>query len=452
MALKFKLVALSLLWAPALCPAQLRVLEYNVTNYSSGRVTEFQTILFGEFQSRSARPDIVIGQEFLSQAAVTNFLAILNTAPGSPGDFAAAPFVDGPDTDSAFFYRTSKVTFQQAVVVAVGGNSPNHPRNVMRYDVRLAGYTGLGASLSVYSSHMKANATADDQARRLLEARRIRENAETLGGRPFLLGADLNIQNSNQAAYIELVGSQSNNAGRFFDPIATPGDWNNNPTFRYVLTQDPATQMDDRLDQILLSAGLVDGQGFDYIGNPSIPYSTTTWNDPNHSYRAWGNDGGSYDAPLRVTGNTMVGPVIAQALIDSALSNGHLPVFLDLRVPAKVDSPTTINFGVVTQGSKAGRRLRVTNSADIAKWTAGGIASLVYTLTSTAGASVPGGQFQAAAGVSNEHVVLLDTSTPGFKSATVTIGSNAPDQPSRQVAVTGFVIGRTNGGGAVIDP
>jgi hypothetical protein len=451
MALRFNLTALSTLLAAAVCPAQLRVLEYNVTNYSSGRVNEFQTILFSEFQGRSARPDVIVGQEFLSQAGVTNFLTILNTAPGSPGDYAAAPFVDGPDTDSAFFYRTSKVTFQQAVVVAVGGNTPNHPRNIMRYDIRLAGYTSTGASLSVYSSHMKANMTSDDLARRLLEAQRIRDNAETLGDRPFLLGADLNIQNSNQAAYVELVGSQSNNAGRFFDPISTPGDWNNNIAFRYVLTQDPSTQMDDRLDQILLCASLRDGDGFDYIGNPTLPYSTTTWNDPNHSYRAWGNDGGSFDAPLRVSGNTMVGPTIAQALIDSALGNGHLPVFLDLRVPPKVDSPTSINFGVVTQGNTVARRLRVTNSADVAKWSANGIASLRYSLSSTAGAFVPGGQFLAGAGISNEHVVLLDTATPGQKTATVTIASNAPDQPSRQVTVTGFVLARGLGGG-MIDP
>ena len=132
---------------------------------------------------------------------------------------------------------------------------------------------------------------------------------------------------------MELVGAQAVNDGRFFDPINTPGSWNNNAAYRFVHTQDPAYQMDDRHDQILVSAGLVDGVGLDYIGDPALPYSTTTWDDPAHSYRCWGNDGSSYNQLLTTTGNQMVGNVIAQALRASALGGGHLPVYLDLRVP-----------------------------------------------------------------------------------------------------------------------
>ncbi len=36
----------------------------------------------------------------------------------------------------------------------------------------------------------------------------------------------------------------------------------------------------------------------------------------------------------------MVGASIAQALRDAAANGGHLPVFLDLRVPPRVDSVT----------------------------------------------------------------------------------------------------------------
>ena len=61
----------------------------------------------------------------------------------------------------------------------------------------------------------------------------------------------------------------------------------------------------------------------DYVGNPAIPYSTTTWDDPNHSYRSWGNDGTSFNVSLTIAGNQMVGETIAQALVDSALGGGH---------------------------------------------------------------------------------------------------------------------------------
>ena len=99
------------LGSPAM--AQLRMTSWNVTNYStsvpSSRDSAFQTCIYGvppsgtTYAGKPMAPDVFVGQEFLSQAAVTNFLNLLNTAPGSPGDWAAAPFLDGPDTDSAFF-------------------------------------------------------------------------------------------------------------------------------------------------------------------------------------------------------------------------------------------------------------------------------------------------------------------------------------------------------------
>jgi hypothetical protein len=325
--------------APA---ANLRVVTWNVSNYAGGRVSEFQTAIFDVYQDRSMQPDVFIGQEFLSQAGVDAFLAMLNSAPQSPGDWQAARWVDGPDTDSAFFYRGTRVqmatelSVDGVTVVATGGTAPNHPRNIMRYDIRVDDGSANGARLAIYASHMKAGTSSTDQQRRLLEAQRIRDDAEALPADwRFLLGGDFNIQSSTQAAYIELVGSQANDDGRFFDPIDTPGSWNNNSAFRFVHSQDPAGAggMDDRHDQILLSAGLVDGAGIDYVGDPAIPYSTTTWNDPNHSYRSWGNDGTSFNTSLTIAGNQMVGTTIAQALVTAANGAGHLPVFLDLRVP-----------------------------------------------------------------------------------------------------------------------
>jgi hypothetical protein len=427
---------------PAL--GQLRVAEWNVTNYSSGRVADFQTSIYGQFQGRSMSPDILICQEFLSAAGVTNFLNILNTASGGPGDWAAAPFLDGPDTDNAFFYRTSKVDFLGVTTVSVGGLSPQPPRNTERYDIRLKGYDSDGAILSCYSSHMKSGTASDDQSRRLVEAQRIRDNAEGLNPtRSFLLAGDFNIQSSSQLAYVELVGSQANDAGRFFDPINTPGSWNNNAGFRFVHTQDPAGSggMDDRHDQVLLCAKLVDGAGFDYSGNPLIPYSTTTWEDPNHSYRSWGNDGTSFDAALKINGNLMVGATIAQALFNSASGQGHLPVFLDFLVPPKVDCPPALDFGPVPQGAAAELALSVANTGDVGLWTAGGIAALRYTLLASAGFAAPAGLFSASAGsAANQHIVSMDTSTVGPKLGTLTIASNAPDTPSCTVMLSGEVV------------
>ncbi|TWT44735.1 hypothetical protein RAS1_11510 [Phycisphaerae bacterium RAS1] len=436
---------LVILTAPAM--AQLRVATWNITNYSGGRTADIQTAVYGVFSGRTFAPDVLMAQEVLSASAQAALLSALDNAAGGPGDWAMATFVDGPDTDSSFFYRTSKVSLVGQVTVAVGGVSPNHPRNIMRYDVRLAGYDSAAATLACYSSHMKAQESgSDDDNRRRLEAQRIRDNAETLpAGWNFVLGADFNIQNSASLEYQDLVGSQVNDAGRFFDPINTPGTWNNNGAFRYVHTQDPvgAGGMDDRYDQLLVSSGLRDGDGFDYLGNSAIPYSTVSWSDTNHSYRCWGNDGTSFNLAMTITNNQMVGTAIAQAIANSTGgSAGHLPVFADFRVPPLADAPATLDFGQVPQDEPAELVLTVTNSGDTALWTANGISPLVYSLSATAGFTAPGGSFNDAAGGGGvNHLISMDTSAVGPMSGTLTITSNAPESPTLVVSLVGEVIG-----------
>jgi endonuclease/exonuclease/phosphatase family metal-dependent hydrolase len=431
----------------AAAAAQLRVVTHNVTNYAGGFTSQIQNCYYGSFQSRSLAPDAILVQEFLSTTSVSDFKNALNTAPGSPGDWESATFVNGNDTDSAFFYRTSRVAYMGHTIVSVGSSSnSNHPRNVMRYDFRPIGYSGAGAVLACYSSHMKAGTTDTDKSRRLIEAQKIRANAETLNPAwNILLGGDFNMRSSTETAYQELVGSKLNNQGRFFDPIKSPGTWYDSATFRFIHTQDPATAMDDRFDQILLGGSLVDGFGFDYLGNPNVSYSTTTWNDPNHSYRAWGNDGTSFNLPLKVANNTMVGSAIAQAIVDLAAGQGHIPVFLDLKVPPKVGSPTVLDLGNTFVGGSLGAVLTVGNVGDVQTWTSQGIGALNYSLSASQGFSAPPGNFVAQAGTGgNGHLITVDTSTPGKKYGVVVISSNDPDQPTRLVQVRARVIDFAN--------
>ncbi len=447
---------------PALAQAQLRVVSWNVTNYSSGvpssRDGDFKTCIYGVvpngliLQGQSMSPDVFVGQEFLSQAAVTNFLSVLNTAPGSPGDWAAAPFLDGPDTDSAFFYRTTKVDYVGTTTIALGSSSTaNQPRDTRRFDIRPKGYTSAAATLALYSVHMKAQGGTNSAGRRLIEATNIRNNAEgqdTNGpgtglpaGYQFMVCGDMNAQSSSEPFYVEYTASQTNNLGRFFDPINTPGSWNNNGVYRFIHTQDPATQVDDRHDQILICASLFDGAGLDYIGNPSLAWDLTKFVDPNHSYMCWGNDGSSFNAVLTTTGNVMVGPTIAQALVNSAAGLGHLPVQLDLRVPARVSAPVSVSFGQVQLNSTAQQNLSIGNGGDVALFNAAGIDTLGYALSASAGFSAPAGPFtDAPGGPLNSHSVSMDTSSVGIKTGTLTIASNDPDNPVLVVNLSGEVI------------
>ncbi|MBX3377036.1 MAG: hypothetical protein KF678_08540 [Phycisphaeraceae bacterium] len=455
---RWTLINALMLAAGTTAHAQLRIATWNVSSYNgTGRAADFQTAIYGVFQGRSMAPDVIICQEFTSASAWTTFRNLLNSASGSPGDWLAAPWVDGPDTDTVCYYRSGKLQFLGHTIVATGGAAPAQPRHTMRYDFRPVGYTSAGATFALYGTHMKAGSDQNtDWPRRLVEAQAIRADATALpAGWHFLLGGDFNMQRSTEPAYVELVGSQANNAGQFFDPIKTPGtagtgNWSSVQSMRFVHTQAPAGVvstsggMDDRFDQILVSSSLVDGQGFDYIGNPNIAYSTSTWNDPNHSYRAWGNDGTSYNQNITITGNAMVGPDIAQALFNAANSDtfgGHLPVFLDLRVPGKVASVTSINFGQVLQNSSEQRTLTVSNGGNTALWTTAGIATLTYSLSASSGFTAPGGTFSALPGAAgNNHTITMNTSALGTLNGTVTITSNDPDTPIRIITLSGEVI------------
>jgi hypothetical protein len=438
--------------------AQLRVQTHNISFFSGGQSADIATAYYGTytgaFGPQSMRPDLVMTLEFQSQAAVDSFLLSLNTAyKNATGDtvdrWSAAPFTNGPDTDSAVFYRNDKMQYLSRTLVIAGGDVNGAPRDIYRYDLKLLGYTSSAAIVSCYPVHFKSGSGSTDQARRQIEATAIRNNINAVRAtdplRAFVFGGDTNIQNSNQAAYQTLVSGAVNS--RVNDPINSPGTWNNNSAFRFIHTQDPigAGGMDDRHDQILISSNLIDGAGFDYIGNASIPYSTTSWYDPNHSYRAWGNDGTTFDAAMAIASNTFVGPAIAQALVNLCSGAGHLPVILDLRVPAiaAVSTPT-INFGDKFVGDAASGQFVVTNTGDTAKWSVAGIANLNYSVSlAGAGFSTPLGGFvdapNAGAPAGNTHVVSLNTATPGAYSGTVTITTDAPDQPTLTVTLSGNV-------------
>lgn len=430
---------------PATAFCQLRVATWNISNYGGGRVSAIQSVVFGSFEDRSMQPDVLVCQEILSASAQAAFLTALNTAPGSSGTWAAAPFTDGNDTDNAFFYRSDRLTLLASTIIATGAAPPAQPRDTKRYDLQLQGYGAMTPRIAIYSSHMKAGSTGDDEARRLAEASAIRANAQSLTGFDgFAVVGDFNTYSSSDDGYTKLTGSEANNAGRSYDPISTPGSWDGAPAFRFVHSQDPATSsgMNSRFDFVLLCQSLRDGQGFDYLGNPNAPYSTLTWNDAAHSYRAWGNDGTSFGNPLTVVGNAMVGATIAQAIKDCATtSGGHVPVFLDLRVPAEAaTSATTLDFGTVVVGSSAGRALTVSNAASISLWRTG-IADLFYQLVAPTGFAAPSGTFgDPAGGGGNLHTITMDTTTPGVKSGILNVASTVSGTNSVNVNLTGQVV------------
>ncbi len=436
----------------ALAGPGIRVACWNISNYAGGRGADIQNVVYGVIPTglalagKSMDPDVLLGVEMVNEPAAIELMGYLNSAPGSPGDWSMEIFTIGPDTNTAFFYRTSKVTNLGSFLAVSGGSATGAPRNVMRYDWRPVGYSSNQARCAMLGVHQKAGNTATDISRRQVESQAIMNYVNLVivpqnpGINHMILG-DFNVYAVNEPGYQLLTGAGAG-ANKFFDPINKPGSWHAVSVFNLQMTQDPVGPMDDRFDQILVSSSLINGQGLDYIGNQSIPYSTSTWNDPNHSQRAWGNDGQSFGNPLRTTGNTMVGASIAQSIINAATAaGGHIPLFADFKVPAKVSpSVTTIDFGTVNLNAVAQQNFTVSNGGNVALFTAAGIDNLDYSLAASSGFSAPGGSFAAAAGAAgNVHVISMDTSSPGPKSGTLTVTSDDVDNPTRVINLVGTV-------------
>jgi hypothetical protein len=138
----------------------------------------------------------------------------------------------------------------------------------------------------------------------------------------------------------------------------------------------------------------------------------------------------------------MVGSTIAQALFNSCDGQGHLPVFMEMRVPPRAAASTVnIDFGKVPQYSRPPRRLlSISNPANTTLWTPNGIAQLRFTLgAAPAGFTGTAGTFNINAAQAMDFIYSMDTSTPGPKSGTLVVSTNSPDEPTIQINFSGMV-------------
>ncbi len=394
----------------------LRVATYNILNYSSGREAHFRTVM------TEVQPDVIVVQEILSQSAVDWFRGqVLNQV--NPGEWEAATFINGADTDNAMFWRS-------AIVDTVGHHVIGTAlRDIDEWTFRPASHSSSGAEVRIYVVHLKASQGSTNQAKRLAEVQMMRARLETfaVGGNVIVTG-DFNVYTSTEPAFQYMIDSANGLAGVVQDPIDRVGNWHVNSSYADIHTQSPRTVafgggstggMDDRFDMILVGPAVMDGEGFDALDT---------------TYRSVGQDGLHFDGPLNVA---PFGAVV-DSTTQMALYYGsdHLPVVCDFQVPSLLVADAAADFAdVIIGGPATPQMLAVGNGAPVPA------DELDYSFAAPAGFTAPAGGFQAQAGDPvSEHELGMDTGSIGFKDGDLIITTDDPDHPSQIVALTGRVL------------
>jgi endonuclease/exonuclease/phosphatase family metal-dependent hydrolase len=385
----------------------LRIVDHNVTNYpsvlGSARNPHFRTI------QTPLAADIVVIQELQSQAGADSFrLNVLNVI--EPGQWSAATFTNGNDTDNMLFYKPARVTLvsQRAFYVSVDAT-----RLVNEYRLKPVGYTSAAAELRIYSVHLKASSGSTNEQQRLREATGLRDTINnTPPGTHAIVMGDYNVYSGTEPAFLKLLESQGDNDGRLYDPLNAPASIWNTVGLAAIHTQSPCSTcptgsgfasggLDDRFDMFLPTYNMNDGDGLDLLVS---------------TYQPVGNDGLHYNLNITDAPTIPEGPAYANALWNAS---DHLPIRVDIMLPARQTvSGGPFALGTVITGATATTNLTVGNPA-----------------------TPPGGSFTRLAGPgSDSHSIGMDTSTPGGKTGTATVHSNSLDAPTFNVGLSGTVL------------
>jgi len=397
-------------------PAQaVRIMTYNILNYTSGRTAEFQTVI------EDSAPEVIFVEEILSSTGVNNFLnTVLNVI--EPGEWAAGPFVNGPDTDNAVFYKPALVEVTNHFVISTT------LRDIDEWTIRPAGTTEVGNDLRVYVVHLKASQGSSNVTRRLQEVTAMRARMETFPpGQNYMVLGDFNIYTSSESPYTYMLGTSAGLSGVVVDPIDTPGNWHNSSVYASIHTQSPRTSqfgggatggLDDRFDMILVSPSLMDDE---------------QWSILDGSYTAFGQDGLHFNAAIIDSPpNVAVSPAVAQALHDGS---DHLPVFADFEIPAQITIDPPLAIGPVIVGGVASSDLTAENVAPEPA------DELDYSFSAPSGFSAPAGSFELQPDDGPfGHTISIDTDTAGNLSGDLIVTTDAPDDFSVILPLTGTVL------------
>lgn len=425
--------------APA--AAQVRVVSYNVTNMV-GDDTALRDALKACHNDDSDGFAVPVGVFMfceVHQSGLAALQAAVNAAAPAGYTYALATFTTSSSEDSAsgaqaVFYRTDLFTeFASGHADIFTGAS----RNADRWQLRMVGYDSTLARLYIYGAHLKASTGSANEAERLSGVQAIRSNADALGaGTHTLYMGDMNFYNNTETGYLAFFNAGN---GQAWDPLGT-GSWSGTGN-AWKHTQSPRDitadglvggGMDDRFDFILPTAALDDDDGLSVIDG---------------TYRALGNDGNHYNQAINAGNNTFYPSNVARSntLADNLfLATDHIPVIVDLQVPAKNQATLVAPPARVIQNAVGvSAQVRMANAA------AGlpiGVDAMSYTVT---GSGVLSGTFNGTAPLTpsfNTVTLPVSTATVGLRTgaALATTPNQAAQNPSINLPVTVRIVRPSN--------
>jgi endonuclease/exonuclease/phosphatase family metal-dependent hydrolase len=302
-----------------------KIMCYNLLNYNTGGT---RNVYFKKTIAYS-NPDVLAVNEIISEAAMFEFLNSVMNADSS-GLYSAGTFINGPDTDNAIFFKTSKFTFVSNIRV------PTTLRDINMFTLI---HNLSNDTIRIFSCHLKASQGTAEEAQRLAEVNSLRTVTNSFPpGTEFMVLGDFNIYRSTEPAYIRLLEVETGNEGHFIDPVTLPGTWNQ---FTYAPYHSQSTRvrsfgggatggLDDRFDFILNSTALLQEGRVKFIPGSLKPF---------------GNDGNHYNDSINKRPNTAVPDSIADAL---HYGSDHLPVYALYKFdvhPNSIRNITEINPG-----------------------------------------------------------------------------------------------------------
>ena len=322
------------------CPTEidLRVMSYNLLNFPNGRndcsantniPARWDTL---EKIAHYYLPDVLMVCELQNQFGADQ---IINQSLNSNGfsNYAAANFVldqsgQSSDLNNMFYYNADKLELYAQTEIITDLRDINK-YTVFVKDVALT--QGADTTfIDFYMAHLKAGQDPSDSLRRITSCNDLRAHLDARPERNSVLGGDLNLYTSSEQSYQVLLSG----VNPLNDPIQTPGNWNNNFTFRQTHTQSTRASgtpsydcgarggCDSRFDFLLASDPILSGaQGISYEIN---------------TYEALGNNGTIYNQSVNDNANTTLVPdEILNALF---FMSDHLPVVMEMQ--ATLSAPT----------------------------------------------------------------------------------------------------------------